>query len=56
MELRRLPWALVAADEAVRMRRALWGEVHPKVSESLYLKAEVLLKNNQVASSQVALE
>ncbi len=56
MELRRLPRALIAVEEAVQLRRARWGEIHPKVSESLYLKAEVLLKNNQVVSSQAALE
>lgn len=56
MEVRRLPRALIAAEEAIQLRRARWGEIHPKVSESMYLKAEVLLKNNQVASSQVTLE
>lgn len=56
MDMRRLSSALQLVSEAIDIRRTLYGEQHPQVAKSLYLKAEILFKNNQLQLCQETAE
>jgi hypothetical protein len=52
MDMRRLSSALVKIQESIEIRREIYGDRHPRLAKCLYLKAEILFKNNQIESSQ----
>jgi hypothetical protein len=49
MDMNRLTTALTLADEALQIRILLYGNRHPRVAACMFLKAEILFKNNEYA-------